>query len=162
MSGYKIVESCNVWFSHFWGESYGQIYPTLKKLLANGDVEKLPPQDGQRGDVYKITAKGQETLEDWLQTPASVPTLRDEYYLKFFSASAVPVTLHLEHLDRKRQLLKDSLASTKMSLEHPQTVPGTGTDYWKLMVRAGILSYEAELTWLDEAETFLKHRKKRR
>ena len=160
MSGYQIVESCKAWFSHFWSESYGQIYPTLKKLHANGDIEKLPPQEDQRGDIYKITSKGQETLKEWLHAPASLPSLRDEYYLKLFSAGAVPIGLHIEHLDRKRQHLKDCLADTRMSLAHLDTLPGTDKEYWQLMVRAGMLSYEAELAWLDEAEAFLMQKQK--
>ena len=159
MSGYKIAESCNEWFSHFWKESYGQIYPTLKKLLLAGDIEKLPPQKGQRGDIYKITTKGERTLEQWLREPAVPATLRDEYYLKFFSASAVSSDLHLEHLSRKRQHLKDALDSNKSALEHLEHLPHPDRKYWQLMVRYGVISYEAELAWLDEAEDFLKEKK---
>ena len=158
MSGYKIAESCKDWFSHCWNESYGQIYPTLKKLHANGDIEKLPPQLGQRGNVYKITAQGKETLIEWLHVPASAPSLRDEYYLKFFNASVVPNTLHLEHLQRKRQHLKDCLADTKTSLAHLERVPGEDTQFWKLMIRYGLISYKTELAWIDEAEAFLNER----
>ena len=159
MSGYRIAESCKTWFAHFWSESYGQIYPTLKKLQTSGDVEKLPPQEGQRGDVYKITAQGKKTLEAWLHMPATPPTLRDEHYLKFFGASAIPPAIHLEHLERKRQQLKDFLANTKMSLAHLEHVPSTDKDYWQLMIRYGAVAYEAELAWLDEAEKFLKQKR---
>ena len=162
MSGYKIAESRKAWFAHFWNESYGQIYPTLKKLQTSGDIEKLPPQSGQRGDVYKITDKGQKTLEAWLQTPAVPPSLRDEHFLKFFGASAIPISVHLEHLERKRQQLRGFLADTKLSLAHLEHVPHPDKDYWQLMIRHGALTYEAELAWLDEAETFLKQKKAKR
>ncbi len=161
MSGYQITESCKAWFSHFWKESYGQIYPALKKLYQAGDIEKLPPEKGQRGDVYKITASGEKTLEHWLHMPAVPASLRDEYYLKFFSASAVTSATQLEHLVRKRQHVEDMLADASESLKHLKHIPHPDADYWQLMVRYGMVSYEAELTWLDEAEKFLKKKKKR-
>ncbi len=160
MSGYQISENCKAWFSHFWSESYGQIYPTLRKLYLAGDIEKLPPQKGQRGNIYKITDQGEKTLVQWLQVPAVPASLRDEYYLKFFSANAIPSQIQRDHLLRKRQNVEDMLADTRQSLKHLENVPHPDADYWKLMVRAGIIAYEAELVWLDEAEAFLKKKQK--
>jgi hypothetical protein len=73
MSGYKIVESCNVWFSHFWGESYGQIYPTLKKLLANGDVEKLPRKMAKEVTFTKSPPKVRRHLKTGCKPPRRCP-----------------------------------------------------------------------------------------
>ena len=156
LSGYKIAETCNAWFSDFWSESYGQIYPTLKKLLLSEDIEKLPPEKGQRGDVYKITSKGLETLEAWLRLPAVPASFRDEYFLKFFGGSVVPASVHLEHLARKRLQLDALLASAQTALKTLEIVPHPDKDYWTLMARHGEISYRAELAWLDEAEKLLK------
>ena len=160
MSGYQIVESCKSWFGHFWSESYGQIYPALKKLEATGDIEKLPPQANQRGNVFKITQKGEETFKAWLHTPAMPPSLRDEYFLKFFGAGAVPTSVHLEHLQRKRQQLKADLIDTENSLAHVEKILHPDKSYWKLMIECGAIAYEAELAWLDKAEAFLKGHQK--
>jgi hypothetical protein len=35
-SGYEIHKAIEDNFGSFWGESYGQIYPTLKRLAAEG------------------------------------------------------------------------------------------------------------------------------
>ena len=40
MSGYDIRQLIPQSIGHFWSESYGQIYPGLKRLAAAGLVEK--------------------------------------------------------------------------------------------------------------------------
>ena len=49
---------------HFWSESYGQIYPGLKRLAADGLVEKKTERQKGRPDrhLYSLTEEGREEL----------------------------------------------------------------------------------------------------
>ncbi len=50
MSGYDLGQLIRISVGHFWRESYGQIYPNLKKLASDGLVTaKDRASEGQAG-----------------------------------------------------------------------------------------------------------------
>ena len=51
MSGYDIRQNFQESLNFFWNESYGQIYPALKRLLARGFITAAP--GGQNGRAVK-------------------------------------------------------------------------------------------------------------
>ena len=48
MSGYEIRKVAASSIGHFWSESYGQIYPTLRKLVAAGLAKPRSRRGRQR------------------------------------------------------------------------------------------------------------------
>ena len=89
MSGYDIKKMVEVGLSYFWSESYGQIFPTLNRLVDDGlATKKLDPSSGgRRRQEYKATAAGRRVFKTWLHQPTDLPRLRDELKLKFFLTS---------------------------------------------------------------------------
>ena len=71
-SGYDIKKLVEQMLSHFWNESYGQIYPILKQLAAEGlAVRKTQRQKGKPDrQLYSVTPKGVDELREWF---ASLP-----------------------------------------------------------------------------------------
>ena len=77
MSGYDLKKGIVATFGHFWAESYGQIYPELKRLQAAGLVVPSPQAtstarlsgQGAPRRVYALTAAGRDELTAWLQEP---------------------------------------------------------------------------------------------
>ena len=69
MSGYDLGQTIRGSVRHFWNESYGQIYPNLKKLAGGGFVRsKTERQKGKPNrQIYSITKKGHERLARWLR-----------------------------------------------------------------------------------------------
>ena len=69
MSGYDIKKLVDMGLQHFWNESYGQLYPTLDKLVANGLATRSEETSsgGRRRRVYSITAAGRRAFIDWLR-----------------------------------------------------------------------------------------------
>ena len=65
MSGYDIRQMISRSIGYFWSESYGQIYPGLKRLAADGLVEKKTERRKGSPDrhVYSLTAAGRKQLE---------------------------------------------------------------------------------------------------
>ena len=60
MSGYDLGQTIRGSIGHFWNESYGQIYPNLKRLAVDGlVVSKTQKQKGKPDrHIYSITKKG--------------------------------------------------------------------------------------------------------
>ena len=69
MSGYDIKKMVEVALTYFWSESYGQIFPVLNRLIADGLATKQldPASGGRRRQVYTVTQTGRETFRQWLE-----------------------------------------------------------------------------------------------
>jgi PadR family transcriptional regulator, regulatory protein AphA len=94
---------------YFWQESYGQLYPTLRKLDAAGLIElEAENPDGRGKKVYRITEEGRAALRKWLEEPPAPQPVRNELLLKLFlgfNASDEALERHLEEtLDHFLQL----------------------------------------------------------
>ena len=90
-TGYDI----RIWLegiSSMWHESYGQIYPTLKRLSEDGLVTKKVT-DGAKGSdkyVYSITKKGRKALTNWLEEDVYFAPPRHELSLACVFCQAQP------------------------------------------------------------------------
>jgi PadR family transcriptional regulator AphA len=100
MSGYDIRQLIQRSIGHFWSESYGQIYPGLKRLAAAGLVAKKTER--KKGspvrNVYSLTSEGREHLRRWLKLPVVAAVPRDELLLKLFFGACVPPSVNGEHV----------------------------------------------------------------
>ncbi|MEK3806714.1 PadR family transcriptional regulator [Metabacillus sp. SLBN-84] len=86
-TGYDIKQLIDRSLTHFWKISYGQIYPTLKTIveeeLATVTITSQPSKPERK--EYHLTAKGKETLKNWLEEPIKqIPAERNEMLLKLF------------------------------------------------------------------------------
>jgi PadR family transcriptional regulator, regulatory protein AphA len=101
MSGYDMRTVISQSIGHFWSESFGQIYPALKRLTAEGFVEKKTERQKGRPDkhVYSLTEAGQDRLEKWLMIPALAEVPRNELLLKLFFGSHAPVSASRESVE---------------------------------------------------------------
>src|SRR2546428_7473662 len=92
MSGYDVKKLIERSIAHFWNESYGQIYPILNRLAAEGLAERR--RERQRGKpdrhVYSLTSKGRAELPRWLALPPRPQTRRSEVLLERFPRPARP------------------------------------------------------------------------
>ena len=89
-SGYDIKTAVDHSTRFFWAASYGQIYPELKRLAAEGLIEPDGETEGGRRRVaYRITDSGREALAEWIRSPDLVHEMRDEGLLKLFFAGVL-------------------------------------------------------------------------
>ena len=90
-SGYEVKRLVDQATRFFWAASYGQIYPELRRLTAEGLIEQVGNGDGggRRRVRYGLTPAGRRALIDWLRAPAGSYELRDEWLLKLFFADAL-------------------------------------------------------------------------
>lgn len=158
MTGYAIRETCRTHFAHFWAESFGQIYPALKRLEADGYIKPAGgPNEGRR-QTYAITMAGLAYLRQWLAEPPAPRNVRDELFLKFLCGGEAGHAVQRTHVRQARGDIERRLRAARAGMEEMSRLAGTLPDsaYWFLVARAGELTAEAMLKWCDEAEAMLE------
>ena len=160
MSGYDLGLAIRASIGHFWNESYGQIYPNLKKLAAGGLVTAKTERQKGKPDrqIYSITPKGRMRLAKWLAVEPQPEIPRNELLLKlFFGAQASPQTL-VAYVERMAEQESAVLAKLKR-VQHEEIAKMArypDAPYWKMAARFGQLELEAHLHWAQETLTVLR------
>jgi PadR family transcriptional regulator, regulatory protein AphA len=154
MSGYDLGVSIRASVGHIWNESYGQIYPNLKKLAAEGFVNAKTERQKGKPDrrIYSITEKGLGRLTKWLAVPPQPEIARNELLLKlFFGAQASPELMigHVERMVEREQAVLSELTRLERE-EIAQSEHYPGAPYWKMAARFGQMELEAHLRWARE------------
>ncbi len=156
-SGYDISRLFEKDSMFFWNESYGQIYPTLKKLRSKGFVtmERDERDVGPDRKVYTLTDDGRSELERWLRQPASPHSVRDEYLLKLFFAQPDRPTVALANLEKLSAEIEDTLdglAEDRSELEESKAdITTEAYTFQKLAIEWSKDYHEAKLEWCQKA-----------
>jgi len=154
MSGYDLGRMVRAAIGHIWSESYGQIYPNLKRLAAQGLVECKTEKHKGRPDrrVYSITRKGREQLARWLAVPPQPEIPRNEMLLKLFFGSQVPTQILIANVERMAEEHR-ALLEKFQRVEHDEIDKNPqypDAPFWKMAARYGQIEMEAHLRWAEE------------
>lgn len=163
-TGYSIKKTMEVEHSHFWQESYGQIYPTLKQLVEDGLAECSEEADGSNGrgqKLYQITDAGRAVLKQWLSVPPDVEKLRYELLLKISFGDSTQPEVILGHLDEFIKRNEKSIQEMDVFLQIFKKLRESGDDhtYKELTVLSGKYTYTAMRDWAIEAKRIITERK---
>ena len=154
LTGYEIKHRIDASLSHFWGASYGSIYPTLNQLVDQGFAEKTnDPESPRNRQIYNITEKGREYLKNWLKDPVQRDEVRYETLLKLFFGSEAGSEItarHIRSFREKTEKALDDLLAAKRILESCIDRDSTHR-YYLLTAEFGIKTYSAYLEFCDEA-----------
>lgn len=154
MSGYDMKKFSERSLAHFWHESYGNLYPRLKRLASEGLVEGRRDARPNAPDaiVYSLTEAGRRRFREWLEEAPEPERVRNELLLKvFFGAHAAP--------EVTRARIEAHRAEQVERLEHYRTVgQGSGDEegtrpealFWWMSLRRGVVLTEARIRWCDE------------
>ena len=154
MSGYDLGLTVRGSVGHFWNESYGQIYPNLRKLANDGLVRcKTERQKGKPDRrIYSITDKGRERLHKWLTVPPQPEIPRNELLLKlFFGTQASPRSPYRvckKHGGERARITPSFKQVEQEEIARNQKYPDA--PYWKMAAHFGQLELEAHLRWAEE------------
>ncbi|WP_411680142.1 PadR family transcriptional regulator [Clostridium thailandense] len=89
MSGYDIKQ--NIDSVKYFNASYGSIYPTLKKMEAEGlIISKEIVEGGKYKKIYSINDKGKKRFSEWLQKPVDIVRSDNEHLVKMSFYKYVP------------------------------------------------------------------------
>lgn len=154
-SGYELKKAMEETLADFWQESYGQIYPTLKKLTDRGAVimEEDATFSKKVKKIYTITEKGKEEFIQWLNKDIQAQPMRDELSLKLFfgnSADKSTMTNHLQNELQYQEKRLEKLHGIDMMLDQ-QFCEDESYDYWKITVSRGIHDCNGKINWTKES-----------
>jgi PadR family transcriptional regulator, regulatory protein AphA len=159
-TGYDVKKAIAGSTSNFWNESYGNIYPVLKRLLAEGAIraEKQAATGGRAKQSYSVTADGRRMLEEWLRQPVLPRPEDNEFLLKlFFGAMVEPrdargllkaYRAHYAAAHAKYERIEESIAA-----DHATRAEKT---YWGATLAYGEAITRAIIEWCDATDRKLQ------
>lgn len=165
MSGYDLKRFFEQGVSFFWAESYGQIYPILKQLHAEGLVANAADESGgasvrsggpghPRRAVHAITPAGRDALARWIGEPAEPQAGRRlEILLKlFFARQGGAGAAHRLVADFRAHhvalLATYAATDARLQADHPGH---PDLPFWLLTVSYGEHASRALVAWCDAA-----------
>src|SRR6266540_3415877 len=137
-TGYGLRQAIAGSVGHFWQESFGQLYPALRRLAAEGLVEATATRGGpgRGGATYHVTPRGRAALAAWLAVPPEVTS---------------------RNLDRVGAALRAQQAQLEEiagwmdgAADHHPDEP-----YWRLTLDFGLEFLRTALAWIDRAKAVL-------
>lgn len=159
-SGYDLKRAVEQSIGHFWYESYGQIYPHLKKLEEEGLalVERIIEEGRPQRKLYRITEAGLEELRLWLEEPVQESKPRNELLLKLFFGKRVRPDTSIGHLEsfmedlEERRAVLEGIRGEMDGSLHSRA----DAKFWMMSLRYGILECESKIQWARESIAILR------
>jgi PadR family transcriptional regulator AphA len=152
LSGYDVRRIYARSLGNFWSESYGHIYPILRRLeeegLATSQVERQTGRPDRT--VYTITDLGRDELHRWLAQPPDPIRERVELLLKLFHGWEVGSGTMIAHVRQTRadhEALLERYAHYDEAMSREDDPP---TPYWLMTVSCGRHISRAYIDWCDE------------
>ena len=151
MHGYQLSREMGEALGGFWRVSYGSLYPTLRRLEREGEVETVPDENagsGRRKHVYRITTKGESAFLELLQAAPGDTNSEDTRFrvrLAFFRY--LPPETRIRLLERRRAALQERLNT----MADPQRASRSrDDDYIRALKDHGRRATRSDIEWLDD------------
>jgi DNA-binding PadR family transcriptional regulator len=171
MHGYELRKRLNALLGTFRAFGYGSLYPCLKELLAQGLIAEESPAEarpagpsrpggqarysgqarqrsGRRSKiVYRLTADGQERLQDLLAESGPAAWDDDGFGVHFAFFGQTRADIRLRILEGRRTRLEERLDGVRAAMSRTRE----RLDRYTLELhRHGLESVEREVRWLNE------------
>ena len=156
MSGYAVRAAITGTLGHFWSESFGQIYPTLARLEAEGLVVR-DAEGKTSGSTFRLTPTGRARLVDLLGDPIAPAPPRNGTLLRLFFGGLLGADACVEILRESRARAEEQLAmlsALRMELE-AEVASDPDARYRLITVLAGVHTARAQIAWADESLALL-------
>lgn len=154
MTGYELKTAIDRSIAHFWRESYGQLYPTLRKLEHSGWVRsKAKSQRGRARITYAITPEGRAELLGWLREAPSPSPPRNELLLKIFFgrfAGDGVIEALLKEASRTAKQEVEMIGSIARELEDKES-EAPELRYWRMTLELGRRIAQVRHAWAQHA-----------
>jgi DNA-binding PadR family transcriptional regulator len=148
--GYKLKRQCERLLGHFWQINFGEVYRILDQLVGEGLIEQTTAPGKALRKVYRISQKGQASLDDFIAQPTTdAPrTLRDELAVKLLFARPEQLAELLEVVQAQRSAYLKEMHALRASKRRVRAAKDPGF-VALLLVDGAELRVRAELAWLD-------------
>jgi DNA-binding PadR family transcriptional regulator len=156
MTGYRLRKEITETLGHFWHESFGQVYPSLARLEAEGCIVAMDgPKTSSR--VFALTEAGQAELRRLLELPPEPQQPRNALLLRIFFGANLPPEAIADLLDDYEAQLREKLAGFAAIRRQLEADPLAGEHrrYWLATVSAGELAALSQVEWVTRTRTDL-------
>jgi DNA-binding PadR family transcriptional regulator len=155
MTGYALRQQIAGSVGHFWQESYGQLYPTLRRLTDERLLEARAARGGpgRAGATYHVTARGRAVLAEWVSRPPAVESVRSELLLKVFFGGAVAPETTARNLEAAAARIRAQRAQLEGLAKRFEAQAGGHPDapFRGLTIDFGLRFMHMALEWIDHA-----------
>ncbi len=149
MHGYQLSREMGEALGGFWRVSYGSLYPTLRRLEREGEVETVPNESagsGRRKHVYRITEKGERAFLELLQeAPGDTNSEDTRFRVRLAFFRYLPPETRIRLLERRRAALQERLNTIADS---QRTARPRDDDYTKALIEHGRSATRSDIEWL--------------
>ena len=162
MTGYDVVKQFNTSVGHIWHAPDSQIYPELRKMLAQGLLSSRPVPWGSRGATkteYSITPEGEQALREWQEQPLGYVRERDPAHLRaaYFEwaprgAAAAQLRAHIAHYEQQREQALQQIAEIE-GRTHPtlaRRLEVNPPEQWERITRFKVFAYEGQIARAEQ------------
>ena len=151
MTGYAVRAAITTTLGHFWSESFGQIYPTLDRLAADGLVVR---DESKR---YVITDAGLARLRSRLAEPIEAVPARNGLLLRLFFGRMLGRDVCIDLLEHARSSSEQSLRTlTEIRAQVEAETDSPDQAYFLITLGAGEAGARAQLQWATESIALLR------
>ena len=165
LTGYQIKKIIDHRFKFFWNESFGQLYPSLKALKADGLIEEADDgiEKGRSQKTYQIKQEGFAALRQWLCLPVERESLRLEILLKMYFSNLVDEDIMMGHLRVFQQAHEEDLKILTLFEKELKSILDQDPNHAHVLrvIDFGQKVNEAYINWSKETIDFLEERRKK-
>ncbi len=109
-TGKELTNQFNEEIGEFWKASHSQIYPELKKMLADDWITETQKENNEKEINYSLTKKGALQLENWIKQPITeLAVSYDLFSLKLFFINDQNDPRIAELINKEKALIKTQL-----------------------------------------------------
>ncbi len=109
-TGKELTNQFNEEIGEFWKASHSQIYPELKKMLADDWITETQRENNEKEINYSLTKKGALQLENWIKQPITeLAVSHDLFSLKLFFINDQNDPRIAELINEEKALIKTQL-----------------------------------------------------
>lgn len=155
MTGYTIRQTIQEVLGQFWSESYGQIYPTLHRLVRAGLV--APDAQGRTsGTTFRITPAGRRRLRALLREPIPATPPRNGRLLRLFFGAELGADACVALLEEAGAAAVAGLATLEREHAEVERETDAGAAYRLVTISAGLHAARAQIAWAEESLAALR------
>jgi len=156
MTGYTVRDVIHTRLGSFWSESFGQVYPALARLRAEGLVDS-GTGDRTGSSIHRLTDAGRARLVELMLEPPVSTRPRNGVLLRLFFGDAIGADACRRLVEQTRDRARALLAELEVARRETETgVDEAQRPYRLLTISAGEHSARAAIAWAEESLAVLR------
>lgn len=158
LTGYEMKQLIDIRFRFFWNESFGQIYPELKRMEADGLVSVSDESGARNQKRYRLTETGRRELKLWLTQPNEKESIRIELLLKVYFAKYGSSDILASQIKQFKEAHTVDYTILKAFEEELHSIPDPEGNHQDILrvIEFGVKTNEAYLSWCEDTIAYLE------